>query len=279
MTTGLEAFFTPLAAELGVRHGLEGTLRLLTLAMARWAPIITLAPFMGGRLIPAPVRMGLLVLFSLLVLPAISQTAPRPLLIGPVEWWALVLKETFIGLVIGFAASLVFWGGEMGGRLIDTVRGTTTANLLIPQAKVQSTILGDVYFQLFIVLYLVSGAHLFFFAAVADSYRLLPPTELTLNLGGGAELWLLAVGNLFVIAVKIIAPALVVVMFLDIMLGVANRMAPQLNVHFLGMSLKASLASLALSLSLYYVLSMAGDLFADQQRWIELLFRQLSRPG
>lgn len=279
MATGLEAFFTPLGAELGVRHGFEDSLRLGTLAMARWAPVITLAPFIGGRLIPAPVRMALVILFSLLVLPAISQTAVLPLAISTVQWWALVLKEVFIGLAIGFAASLVFWGGEMGGRLIDVVRGTTTANLMIPQAAVQSSILGDVYFQLFVVLYLVSGAHRFFFAAVADSYRLLPPTELGLGLAGGAEIYLLAVGQLFVVAVKIIAPALVVVMFLDIMLGVANRMAPQLNVHFLGMSLKASLASLALALSLYYVLAMVGDLFGDQQQWLELLLQQLSAGG
>ncbi|HVS01993.1 MAG TPA: type III secretion system export apparatus subunit SctT [Thermoanaerobaculia bacterium] len=258
----------PFGDALGVRHDFDDALLLFTLGFARWAPVFGMTPFIGGRLVPNPIRVGLAVFMALWVLPWVSAQAPLPLGITSVGWWALLLKEVLIGFLLAFGAGLVFWAAEMGGRFIDNVRGTTTANLLIPQVSTQSSLLGDFYYQLFVVLYVLAGGHLWFLSAVFQSYEILPPTTAALALATAAESFIAATGGLFVVALKIMAPALVVLMLMDLMLGVANRMAPQLDVFFISLSLKSAVGSLVVALSLYYLLGMAPDFFRDQHRWL-----------
>ncbi len=259
----LDEFFLAVFGELGIRHDPVGALQLFLLGMARWAPVFALTPFLGGKLVPNPIKLALAVSTALWLLPGMSAVAPVPLRISEVTWWALLIKEVVIGFTLAFGASLVFWAAEMGGRFLDNVRGTTTANLLLPQVQVQSSLLGGFYFQLFVVLFLVSGGHLWFLGAVFDSYRVFPPLDFAWAAGpigvGFAE----GVGSLFSMMLRIIAPALVVIILLDLMLGVANRMAPQLDVFFISLSLKSTLAALMVGLSLYWVQDIFGSMVLE----------------
>jgi hypothetical protein len=58
-------------------------------------------------------------------------------------------------------------------------------------------------------------------------------------------------------------------------LGVANRMAPQLDVFFISLSLKSSIGAFMVALSLYSLLALAPDLFRDQHRWMDRTVREL----
>jgi type III secretion protein SpaR/YscT/HrcT len=266
--TVFDLFFTSLTAPLGIRHGALDTVNLFSLGLARWLPVAALAPFLGGKLAIAPVRMGFGFLLSLLFLPQLSAAAPVPLPYSTVFWWGLLLKEMALGVIIGFAAGLPFWAAEMGGQFVDTARGTTVANLLVPQTKMQSSILGDFYFQLFVVLFVLSGAHRLFLEAALDTYRLMPPLAPGLALGTTAFDFIVLTAEMFVVAVRIIAPALVVVVLLDVVLGIANRMAPQLDVFFMSLSLKSALSALVIGLSIYGLASVGEDTFRRHYQWL-----------
>jgi flagellar biosynthetic protein FliR len=267
VVASLPDFFAPFRDWLHLRHDVNDTLQLFALAFARWVPVFSMVPFIGGRLVPGSVRMGLAVFMSLWVLPGLSATTKVPMDLSVVAFWVLLLKEILVGLVLAFAGGLVFWAAEMGGKFIDNVRGTTTANLLIPQVSTQSSLLGDFYFQLFVVLYVLAGGHRLFLSAVFQSYEAIPPLEPRVGTAGLAEGTIAATADLWVVALKITAPALIVLMLMDLMLGVANRMAPQLDVFFISLSLKASVGSLVVALSLYYLLGMTPELFKRQQGW------------
>jgi type III secretory pathway component EscT len=167
----------------------------------------------------------------------------------------------------------------MGGAFLDTVRGGTVANALVPQTQIQSSVLGNFYFQLFLVLFLAVGGHRLFLQAIFDSYELLPP------FGGGfvgeglAAAFITASAQTFVLAAKLIAPALVVVMFLDVALGLANRLAPQFNVFFLSLPLKSAAALLVLGLSIYYSASVAQQAFEGHYEWLRETLRVLGAEG
>ncbi|MEM7049974.1 MAG: flagellar biosynthetic protein FliR [Acidobacteriota bacterium] len=278
MATPLESFYQPLAEAAGLRHGLFDSAALFTLALARWVPVFTVAPFLGSRSAPAPVRMGFAIVMALFLLPWMSSQAPAPLNLDNLAWWVLLLRELALGLLLGFVSGLVFWGGEAGGRFIDSVRGTTVANTLLPQTRVQSSLLGGFYFQLLIVLFMLVGGHRWFLAGMFDSYRLLPPfSEAALgNIVGGL---INATADVLVIGVKMIAPALAVVMMLDLVLGVANRMAPQLDVFFVSLSLKSALGALAIGLSIYFIAAIANDRFVQQQHTLDELVERLATPA
>lgn len=265
----LPDFYGPFRDWLALRHDVSDALQLFALAFARWAPVFSMTPFIGGRLVPGSVRIGLAFVMSLWVLPGLSATTVVPLALSAAAFWVLLLKEILVGFVLSFAGALVFWAAEMGGKFIDNVRGTTTANLLIPQVSTQSSLLGDFYFQLFIVLYVTAGGHRWFLSAVFQSYEAIPPLQPRLNTRALALGMTETTAELWVVALKIMAPALIVLMLMDLMLGVANRMAPQLDVFFISLSLKASVGALVVALSLYYLLGMTPELFRRQQAWTE----------
>jgi len=265
----LDALFQPIAHWLGLRHPPDESAQLFALALCRWLPVVAITPFLGGRTVPAPIKIGLSMLFAVWMLPWMSAHAPSPLAGSEFEWWAIYLREISVGVILGIAAGLLFWAAEMGGLFLDSVRGTTIANMFIPQTQLQSSILGGFYFQLFIVLYVVAGGHRLFLSAVIDSYTSIPPFDNRLVLFDNATSFIERTSEAFVIAIKLIGPALVVVILLDLTLAVAARMAPQLNVFFLSLSLKSVLAALVVGLSLFYVLGMSEELFRDHQRFVQ----------
>lgn len=264
----LDGFLAPFTAGLELRHsGLEA-LQLFALGFARWAPVFAFTPFLGGKLVPNPIRVGLALLFALVVLPWQSQLAPAPLALSTLVWWALLLRELLVGFIIAFAGSLVFWAADMAGQFLDNVRGTTTANLLVPQLQTQSSLLGSFYVQLFVVLYVAAGGHRLFLDAAFSTFELVPPTELGLSIVGTVDGMIFGTGRLFAIALQIVAPAVVVLMLLDVILGVANRMAPQLDVFFISLSLKASVGALVAGLALWSLTAYAPELFREQHQWL-----------
>jgi flagellar biosynthesis protein FliR len=274
----LERAFAPFASLWGVRHGGMDTAMLFFLVLLRWVAIVQLCPFLGGRLVPGPVKMGLAILMAWFSTPWLSHQLAVPLTLTAAQYWMSMFHELAIGLLIGFGSSLVFLAAQMGGEFLDSARGTTAANVLVPQLQVQSSLLGDFYFQLFIVLYLLGGGHRWFFQAALDSYRVFPPTGSMPGSDVINESFVRMGVMIFGIMIKTVAPAILVVILVDVVLGVANRMAPQMDVFFLGLALKPALGALIVAVSLYGLLSAAPEIFRSFHAWMGSWLTPAARP-
>jgi flagellar biosynthetic protein FliR len=264
----LESAFASVRDDWGVRHGAMDTAALFFLILLRWAAITQLCPFLGGRLVPMPVKIGLAMLMAWFSTPWLSHQLPVPLNMGPLRWWFAAVHEIGLGLLIGFGSSLVFLAASMGGEFLDTARGTLTANMLVPQLQIQTTLLGDFYFQLFVVLYLLAGGHIFFLSAVLDSFQLFPPMGAFPAAALVNVSFLKMAVTMFGIMVKVVAPAILVLVMVDVVLGVANRMAPQLDVFFIGLGLKPLVGLIVVALSLHALLGAAPDIFQAFHAWV-----------
>ncbi|MEO1366990.1 MAG: flagellar biosynthetic protein FliR [Acidobacteriota bacterium] len=277
--TDLEATLAPFAAALGLRHGAGDAVALYGLAFARWLPVVTLAPFLGSRGVPTPVKVALSATLAAVLLPFLSATLPAPLAFSAFEWLRLVAREALVGCLLGLVAGLVFQAAEMAGQVLDLNRGVGMGNLFVPQTSQMSTVMGDFFVQLFIVLFVAVGGHRLFLAAVFDSYASWPLLQPGVEVSGLAAFFLAATADLFVLALRLIAPAVVLILLIDLVLGVANRMAPQLNVFFVGLSLKAALAVLAVALSFHVMVGLAHESFETQTGWTYELVGLLTPRG
>ena len=87
------------------------------LVLARLSAALVAIPLFGARGVPAPAKIGLAALLSLIVLPLQSAplTAPPTNLL---PFASLVGSEVLVGLAIGVAVSLVFSALEMGATLV-----------------------------------------------------------------------------------------------------------------------------------------------------------------
>src|SRR5688572_29007643 len=83
-----------------------------TLIVMRVLPIIFQTPYLGGKLVPMETRMGLSIGLAVLVYPFARDTLSGTLDINPAVYIALMFQELFIGYVLGFVATELFYAME-----------------------------------------------------------------------------------------------------------------------------------------------------------------------
>lgn len=249
--------------------GLREITQVAGLIFIRLMPLVLLSPVFGGPALPRRLRMGMAVVLTLALLPAFAATFAQA-----VPWdryAALVAKEAVVGITLAFFVMIIFETLSATGALVDLARGATLANVLDPLTQQQQSILSTFFLQLGIVLFFTIGGHHLLFSAIGQSYVLLRPFDLLPPhaVGPAATPHLVALlGELFLVAVQLAAPAIIVLFLLDFTLGILNRAAPQMQMFFLSLTMKGSLGLLVIFLGLAFLLDQILSHFA---RHLDLL--------
>jgi type III secretion protein SpaR/YscT/HrcT len=240
----------------------------LGLGAARAMPMAWLIPAFGGRHLPAYVRLGLGLALAGLCVPQVLGAFPVHA--GGLFAVLLLLREVAVGLTVGFAASVLFRAAEAAGRLVDTVRGATTAEDLSPAAEGSATPLGELGLLLAVVIFLELGGVQYLATALARSYEAAPLslTATPAGLSAAARLIVFSSAKLIETAVGLAAPAIVSLLLVDVVLGGIARLAPQIPVHVVGMPAKA-LAGVGIVL--LGLGSLEGALTAGFRGWAALV--------
>ncbi len=264
----------------GYQGNINSDLAIALLILARLLGILTLVPFLGGKLVPNQVKVGTAVAFSMILFPIVrSGLATQLPDLGPL-FGVFVLKEVFIGITIGFVASLPFQAMETAGQFLDAARGSSIASVLVPQLEESGPIFAQLKVQLAIVLFLAMNGHHFFLRSVFQSFSVLPVDTFP-SLGGNltafVDFMIRATANVLLAGMQIVIPALIAIFMVDVVLGIANRAAPQLNVYFLGMPIKGYVGIIMALLSLGYFTAIVGRLFQQMLKDLNYLTYLMGR--
>lgn len=238
----------------------EALLCLLLLGLGRLLPIIAMSPFFGAKVLPNPVKVTFGLTLFVVFLPHLLQVTTTPLSFD-LPMVLLMTKEVFVGYVLGYIMSVPF--GIVGnvGMMIDHQRGGASLMVNDPLIQNQSSPLGTLFNFVLVYLFFVTDGPFLFIDAIISSYDAIPPDRLLhpdffkhSNPFWKTQIALL--NSVMVISIQLAAPALIVILMTDFFLGIANRMAPQVQITFLGMPLK-SLLGLA-------VVCMGWKLYNDE---------------
>ncbi len=254
-----------------------GAISLFFLVLMRLAPIMVLAPFLGAKLAPGIARMGLAICLALVFLPFIAAHVTQP--IGFNNAFVLfALKELIIGFILGFFITIPFYAVQASGIYVDYLRGASIMQSQDPVMQSQASPIGILYNSILIVLFFQIGGPFLFFDAVMKSYEIIPPAGFInpLFLSVKSPFWKISfdlVNQVVTIAIQLAAPALVGILMAEMFLGIANRLAPQVQIAFLGMSLKSLLGLGVLWAAWFFILKQ----FAKQSYdWLEVLNKVIS---
>ncbi|MEM1347935.1 MAG: flagellar biosynthetic protein FliR [Myxococcota bacterium] len=245
------------------RMAIERAIVLAALVAARMAPIVQFAPFLGGKATPQTVKIGLILTLTMLVYPLVWSTGAADMLtMNALVLTTLLLKETLLGVMFGFVASLVFEATRIAGQLIDNARGQTMATAMVPQLPERVSISADILYQLSVVTFLAIGGHKIFLAALVGSFKAVPPQSMP-DMGahlGGLVFGILRLGaDAITLGVLLAFPIVAAVLLTEACLALVNKAAPQINVFFLGMPLKAMIGVGVLLFSLNTILERVLD--------------------
>ncbi|MEM1281986.1 MAG: flagellar biosynthetic protein FliR [Chlamydiota bacterium] len=222
-----------------------GGLSLLLLFLGRFLPIIQLSPFFGSRVLPHPVKVFLGIMMFIIFLPQLITITKTPLEFNLVLILYMI-KEMFIGILIGTFISFPFMIAQSAGIIIDHQRGGASLMVNDPTIQNQSSPLGTMFNMVLIYIFFVIDGPWDFLNAISISYDLLPPDQLLTPdfFNPKAATWdriIPLLNQVMIMTTQLATPALIAILMTDSFLGIANRLAPQVQITFLGMPLKSLL--------------------------------------
>jgi flagellar biosynthetic protein FliR len=248
---------------------------VFTFVFLRISAILALIPVIGEKAVPIRVKAGLALLIALLVFPAIRMDIPS--LQADAAIVAVVLAmtgEVLIGVIIGFAARLIFAGIQFAGNMIGLQMGLSIANVIDPVSSTQASIIAEFKYLVAMLVFLAVDAHHLFIQAIVDSYRFVTPFGFHFSDSLTQFIFTFS-RELFVTAVKISAPVMAVLLFSNVALGVVARTVPQINVFIVGMPLQIATGLIVLGLTLPVFVSAVqralNSLNADVQVLLRLM--------
>lgn len=244
------------------------------LTLMRIGPIVALSPFLGAKL-PGGVKIGLAISLTLVFLPHVIGTSHLPPPTFDTLFIGYALKELLMGFILGFLVNIPFYIAQSAGVLIDFQRGSSALQVNDPLLQTQASPIGLLYNYVFIVLFYEIGGVFIFLQAVMNSYTAIPADAfmpaIFFHIQHGFWKFIMVLLTKFTaISIQLAAPSLVAILMTDMFLGIANRLAQQVQIAFLGMSLKSLVGLALLWLGWYFILK---QLAIQSQIWLDSIDR------
>jgi flagellar biosynthesis protein FliR len=221
------------------------------IVMARIMTMVTMAPIIGSRSVPAPAKVGFGFMLSLIIFPFVVRDFP-PLPESMILFFGLMVRESLVGILMGLIGSAMFAAVQLSGQISGVMIGFGIVNVIDPLSDLQISILGQFEFLLAILLFLGVGGHHLLITAMANSYAYLPVGVFTVT-GQLADQIAHLLGNMFAVAYKVGFPAIAAIFIMQVAMGIIARTVPQMNIFIVGMPLNIFVGMLVMFMSLGYV--------------------------
>jgi flagellar biosynthetic protein FliR len=192
--------------------------------------MLALVPAFGEQSIPLRVRLGLVIGFSLIVLPAVAGTIPAA--DTPLGVLRIAGAEVLTGLIFGMLLRLFVLALQMAGAIASL--STSLSQIFGGSAGIDAQpAIGHLLVIAGLALAALLGLHVRLAAYMIESYALVPP-GIMISPTVVAEAGLHEVSRSFELAFTLSAPFVVASLIYNVTLGVINRAMPQLMVAFVG---------------------------------------------
>lgn len=239
----------------------EGKIFLGTLAMTqpRILGMCLMLPLFNRQLLPGMLRYSIVSALGLILVPALSH---RYVVVdhSAIQLVFLIAKEAFVGVVMGFIVAIPFWIFEAVGFVIDNQRGASLGATINPATGNDSSPMGILFNQAFMVLFFIGGGFTLMLGLLYDSFALWDIWSWSPTLHAhSVPLMLEQLSRFMRLTLLFAAPAVISMFLAELGLALVSRFAPQLQVFFLAMPIKSALALLVLMLYMGTLVEYAQD--------------------
>jgi flagellar biosynthesis protein FliR len=192
----------------------------------------------------------------------------------PGLYLVLALKETVVGMLMGFMATLIFSAASMAGQAFDLQIGFSSATLFDPAAG-QATGLSNTFLSLLFTLYFLGVDGLDgLLLGLMKSYD---------YIGLGAFVAPASAWGFFthvvtftmVLSIQLGAPLIVALLLTDVTFAFLSRAVPQMNVYFVGQPAKLFVGLTVFAAVMPGVVYLFGVIFQNVFAEMDALLRWL----
>ncbi|MBD3345476.1 MAG: flagellar type III secretion system protein FliR [Chitinivibrionales bacterium] len=227
----------------------------------RVTAMISLLPVLGSQNIPVHVKVILSFVLAIIIFPMVPIPSTRLDQFSTVHFFVMIIKEVFVGLLIGFASTFLFAAVQFAGRLIDTQMGFALVQLIDPFTDARVSTMGQFKTLVFTIFFLLINGHFFLILAIQKSFEVIPLLGVSMPGGKIAFLLVSMAGNVFVAALKLSAPVFIALVLTSITMGIVARTVPQVNVFFVGLPLKIGVGLVSMIVALPMLTTVFKKMF------------------
>jgi len=214
----------------GILDLTEAGLAGFLLVFARVGAVMALLPGFGERMIPARVKLGLALAFSVITWSMLADPLVRP---DPTRaFYLMMIIEAAIGLLLGLAIRLMVLALQLAGSI--AAQSTALAQIFGAGATPDPMpAIGNILMLAGVTLAVASGLHVKAALLMARSYEILP-MGLPVPAADIAAWGTARVAQAFALGFSLAAPFVIAAFAYNLALGAINKAMPQLMVAFVG---------------------------------------------
>jgi flagellar biosynthetic protein FliR len=227
------------------------------LVLTRVSAFFVSIPLFSWPAIPTNIKIAM----ALLITIFFSIVTPLPAnitQIGYIEAALIITNESIYGFALGLAATMLFLAVKVAATIIEQEMGLTMAELFDPLTGEPAQAISMFLEMVFILLLFAANIHHLFLTAIAKSYASFPigstPDIATLLNG------IISAGSqMLAIAFQLAAPLLAASLVLMVVLAIASKVMPDMDIFFISLPLKIGLGMVMVAFMLPYINSYLGE--------------------
>lgn len=212
---------------------------------------------------------------AVLIFPVIVQetviTAPSNMLM----FFGTIVQELLIGWMIGFVAFVVMSAINMSGKIMDLQVGFAVANLIDPDSRQQSPMIGGFLHNLATIYLLVVNGHHFIVTALVESFRSVPLDGIVWN-PSLAQFMIDLTSGVFLTGMKIAMPVTFAILMTNVGMGILARTMPQMNIFVIGIPMHLTIGMFMLGMLMPFYVLFLDVMFSGMYANISTAIRLIS---
>jgi flagellar biosynthesis protein FliR len=228
---------------------------------ARVGALMMLAPGIGDSFVPARARLMVALFMAILLAPIIGGQIP-PLPADVSDMALMLIKEIVIGLSLGLGTRILFSALATAGAIAGFQTGLAMATAFDPSQNQQGAVFGTLLALLGTALVFETNTHHWFISGAVTSYANFIPGA-ALPLGDIAQFTMRAFSQAFSLAIQMTAPLLLFGLVINFAMGIINRIAPTIQVFFIGQPIQVLLGIMLFSITAGAGMMVWLDAIAD----------------
>lgn len=245
---------------------LTGDITYFLLILARMSGCVFFNQIFGRGNLPSIFKISLSLFFAV---TAYGMLPPETDMVisTNIEYMVLIIKELFIGYIIGYIISSFFSIVVIGGEVMDMQMGMSMSKIYDPSSNISSGITGSFLNIILIFLFFSANGHISLIKIFMTSCKLIEignfkiPQDLFRNM---VQMF----SQILILSLKLAMPLMAVEIILESGIGVLMKAIPQIQVFSVNVQLK-----IIVGLLLILILVPTFSTFIDKV--LTLMFDQL----
>jgi flagellar biosynthetic protein FliR len=194
----------------------------------RLSVVVFMLPPLSNSRIPFRVKACVVVALATFLYPLLSHgVGPLTFQPGVLLW--TVIGEIIFGMLLAFSLLVILAGFDFAGQILSYLTGLAFAQVVDPQGGSQTTIFSNLLQMMAMLLLFSLNGHHVMLKTIVESFRTVPIGEFVFQTATLGRLIMLT-GHLFVIAIKIASPVMVVLILTQVGIGVVSKFVPRINI-------------------------------------------------